>query len=74
MKKPKTVPTHADEIDVLRLHNAYMQMLDAKRVALAAEEQFAHHLAAAEKKYGFKHPAEGIDFATRAINRVKHGE
>lgn len=68
-KKPKTLPTHADELDVLRLHNALLQMNAVKRQALEAEAQFAQLLAAAERKYHFQHPDEGIDLATRAITR-----
>lgn len=70
MKKPKSPPpTHADELDVLRLHNAYLQMAKARDVALQAEAAFAQILAAAERKYDFRHPDEGIDFATRKISR-----
>lgn len=75
MKKiPKPLPTHADELDVLRLHNAYLKMLESQRATLQVEAQFAQLLAGAEKKYGFKHPDEGIDFGTRVINRVKRGD
>jgi hypothetical protein len=68
-------PTHADELDCLRLHNAALKLAEAKNIALMAETAFAHALAACERKYDFEHNrGEGIDFSTGAINRVKHGD
>lgn len=75
MKKksaPAPLPTHADEVDVLRLHNAALKMQDVQAKALAAEVEYAQQLAACERKYQFAHvKGEGINFATRQITRVK---
>lgn len=70
MKKPKPLPTHADEIDVLRLHNAVLKAAEASNAALAANAVVGELIAAAERKYRFVHTdGEGIDFNTRAITR-----
>jgi hypothetical protein len=74
-KKSKALPTHADELDCLRLHKALVQANEAKQASLAAASQFALLLAAAEKKYGFVHvDGEGIDLDTRVISRKPRGD
>lgn len=75
MKKPKTPPRHADEIDCLRLHKAMVQANEAKQASLNAAAQFGLLLAAAEKKYGFVHnDGEGINLDTREILRKPRGD
>jgi hypothetical protein len=70
--KKKPLPTHADEVDALRLQVAAMKIDGAKKALLDAEIAFGQLLAAAEKKYKFEHAkGEGIDFATRQVTRVK---
>jgi len=81
MSEPQDLPTHADEIDVLRLYNAKLLMGAAIRAAHEAAAnaekarlKFLDLVAAAEKKYQFSDAAgEAIDVETFAINRVKRG-
>lgn len=64
-------PTHADEIDSLRLHNVALIMEAKMREWKAATEAFNALLHEAAAKYSFD-PArgEGIDFGSRKITRV----
>jgi len=68
--KKKPLPTHADEVDTLRLQVAKLKMERLQEQCAAAVNEYAGLLNAAEKKYGFKHPAEGINFDTREISRA----
>lgn len=72
MKKSKPLPTHADELDVLRLHNAALKLSEAQNAALMAHAAFAQALTDCERKYKFEHvKGEGIDYGTRQIHRAK---
>jgi hypothetical protein len=74
-KKTKALPTHADEIDCLRLYKALAAANEAKQASLIAAAQFGQLLAAAEKKYGFVHvDGEGINLDTREISRKPRGD
>lgn len=82
VRRLPTSATHADEIDTLRLQNAALQLeatvCRAQLAAASAEAarlEWEKALAAAERKYGFTHPQEGINYATREIVRaVRHGD
>lgn len=69
--KTKKLPTHADEIDVLRLHNAALVMAQQQKEWQAATAVYSALLDKAAAKYHFD-PArgEGINFGSRKIDRV----
>ncbi len=70
-KEPAPLPTHADELDCLRLQVAKMKMERLQEQCSAAVSDFAKLLNAAEKKYGFSNAKqEGINLDTREILRA----
>jgi hypothetical protein len=79
------LPTHVEELDRLRIHNAQLKFTDAVNVATVATAraemargEWERALERAGERYHFS-PAhgDGIDLATGEIyrvNRVSHGE
>jgi hypothetical protein len=72
--KKKPLPTHAEEVDVLRLQMAQMKFQQLQEQCAAAGRDLAALMNAAEKKYGYS-AAKGdvIKFDTFEIVRVLGG-
>jgi hypothetical protein len=69
--KKKPLPTHADEVDALRLQVAKLKMERLQEQCAAAVNEFARLLNDAEKKYDFSNAKqEVINLDTREIMRA----
>lgn len=79
---PEALPTHADELDCLRLQNAKLKAdaavraaQDAAAAANEAVAKFEALLADAEKKYAFSDATgDVINLETHEILRKSHGD